>query len=455
MPGLFGLLELGRRALSAQSAAMNVTSHNIANASTPGFTRQRANLAATLPSLTAQGLFIGTGVNLDSVGRLRDRFIDIQFRQASSSLGSATLRQNVLSQIEAALNEPSDSGLQSAMSSFFNSFQELANHPEAPGPRTNVLQQATRLVQTFNQMSTNFTTQRNNLAEDIGNKVSRINQLTHDIGELNSQIATMRGAGNEPSDLMDQRDLRLDELSQLTNVSASIDSQGSMLVSIGGTLVASNGSSLDIQASMVAGSLKVSTTSGADISVTGGELSAVLDLHNNVIPGYMSQLDSLANSMITRVNAVHTAGYGLGNPPPTGVTFFTGNSAGSMGIYSQISSNTNFIAASSNGAPGNNETALALFGITNERLLDGNTKTLSQYYGGLVSTIGSAVSSAEGETSGVELVLGQIYAQRESVSGVSLDEEMTNMIRFQRSFEAAARIVNTTNELFDTILNMV
>ncbi|MBI5474543.1 MAG: flagellar hook-associated protein FlgK [Ignavibacteriae bacterium] len=455
MPGLFGLLELGRRALSAQSSAMNVTSHNIANASTPGYTRQRANLGATLPALTAQGLFLGTGVNLDSIDRLRDRFIDMQYRQANTSLGSASLRQSILSQIEAVLNEPSDSGLQSAMSSFFNSFQELANHPEETGPRTNVLQQATRLVQTFNRMSNSFTTQRNDLVEDVTRKVDRINQLTHDIGELNNQIVTMRGVGQEPSDLMDQRDLKLDELSKLTNVSVSQDSQGSMLVSIGGTLVASNGSSLAIQVSVTAAEMKVSTVTGADVPVTGGELSGVLDLYNNVIPGYMSQLDSLANTIITRVNAVHSAGYGLGNPPPTGVTFFTGNSAGNIGIYSQVASNTNFIAASSNGQPGNNDTALALFGITNERLLDGNTQTLSQYYGRFVSTVGSALSSAEGETSGIELILGQLDAQRESVSGVSLDEEMTNLIRFQRSFEAAARVVNTANELFDTILNMV
>ncbi len=456
MPGLFGLLELGRRGIAAQTTAMNVTSHNIANANAAGYTRQRVDLGATLPLKNAQGFLLGTGVTVDAIERLRDRFVDTQFRQANSSLGSASMRHTILSQIEAGLGEPSENGLQALLSGFFNSFQELASHPEESAPRQAVLQQATRLVSTFNRISASFTTQRNTIADDASNKVLRINELTRQIGELNRQIAVARtSGGNVPSDLMDQRDLALDQLSQLTSITASLDSQGVMIVSIGGVMVAGNGTSVALQSSLANGVFKVTAPGGQDVNISGGELGSAMELYNTTIPAYMTQLDDMANALIARVNAVHAAGYGLGNPPPTGIDFFTGSGAAGIAINTQISSNINNIAASSTGAPGDNRTALALFGISTEQIMSNNTQTLAQYYGNFVSTIGSAVSSAEGTGRGTELVLAQLSMQRESVSGVSLDEEMTNMIKFQRSFEAAARVVQTTDELIQTILNMV
>lgn len=455
MPGLWGLLEIGRRALSAQSTAMNVTSHNIANANSPGYTRQRVDLAATLPLKDISGFLIGTGVSVAAIERLRDRFIDNQFRQTNSSLGSATMRQTVLSQIEAGLSEPSENGIQALLSGFFNSFQELASHPEESSARQAVLQHASRLVSAFNRIAGNFTAQRLTVADDATSKVNRMNELIRQIAELNRQISNARNAGSVPSDLMDQRDRALDQLSQYTSMTASLDSQGSMIVSIGGVMVAGNGTSVSLQAAVVNGVLKVSTMTGQDVNITGGELGSALELYNATIPGYMTQLDEMANALIARVNDVHAAGYGLGNPPPTGIDFFTGSGAAGIAINTQISSNINNIAASSTGAPGDNQTALALFGISSEQLVGNNTLTLAQFYTGFVSSIGSAVSSAQGASSGAELVLSQLSNRRDMVSGVSLDEEMTNMIKFQRSFEAAARVVRTTDELIQTILNMV
>jgi flagellar hook-associated protein 1 FlgK len=408
-----------------------------------------------MPLQTAQGFFLGTGVDVETVNRMRDRFVDVQYRQAGGSFGSASMKYGVLSQIETVLGEPTDSGLQSTMNKFFNSFQELAGHPEEAGPRNAVIQNANALTQTFNRLSQSFSTQRANISEDATNKIAQINSLSQQIATLNTQIVNARGSGNQPSDLMDQRDVAIDQLSQLTNITAAQDSNGSMIVSLGGTQIIGNGNFVTLQSSMTGGALSVTTASGQAISISGGELGGMLEMYNTTIPGYMTQLDTLANSIISRVNAVHTAGYGLGNPPPTGVNFFTGNSAATMGVYSQVQSNPNFIAASSTGQPGDNTNARALFGISEERLMDGNTMTLSQYYGRFVSTLGSAVSSAKGLASGAELVLSQTEAQRDSISGVSIDEEMTNLIKYQRSFEAAARLVNTTNELFQTVLNMV
>jgi flagellar hook-associated protein 1 len=455
MPGLSGMLSTARRGLTASRIAMEVTSHNIANATTLGYTRQRADQSASMALMNGQGLFIGTGVNVDSINRLRDRLVDSQYRQANGSFGSANMRFNMLSQIESVLSEPSDSGLHSAMTKFFNSFQDLSAHPEDPGPRNAVIQQATNMVQTFNRLSSNFNTQRSNLIEDVQNKVTQINGLTRQIGELNQQIVTAHGAGGQPNDLMDARDRAIDQLSQLTGITASQDSNGAMLVSMGGVLVAGNGTSVQLQSALNGNAVKLTSTDGVDVTIPGGELGGMLEMYNTTIPGYQSQLDSLATTLIDRVNAVHSAGYGLGNPPSTGLNFFTGNSASTIGINLQVSSNTNNIAASGNGQPGNNTNALALFGVSDEQLMAGNTLTFSQYYGRFVSSLGSAVASAKATAMGADLVLSQSENQRDAISGVSLDEEMTNLIKYQRSFEAAARLVNTTNELFQTVLNMV
>lgn len=455
MSGLFGMLELGRRALLAHRNAMNVTSNNIANAATPGYSRQQANLVSTMPLQNAQGFFLGTGVTVDAVYRLRDRFIDVQYRQTQGSLGSAGLKQNVLQQVEGAFNEPSDAGLQAVMARFFNSFQELATHPEEPGPRNTVIRQATALAQTFNRLNADLTRQQQNLAQDVSSRVSRINELTRSIADLNTQIGSARSAGHQPSELLDQRDMLIDQLSRLANITASQDSQGNMLVSIGGMMVAGNGASTPIQATMNGGVLRVTSVGGQDVQVTGGELGGILEMHNTVIPSQLSQLDTMTNALVTRMNAVHSAGFGLGNPPPTGVALFTGTTAATISLSAQVQSDPNLLAASADGSPGNNQNALDLFGVSTERLLDGNTTTLSQYYSRIVSTLGTTVTTVSGTARGAEMVLAQLTAQRESVSGVSLDEEMTNMIRFQRSYEAAARVISTTNELFQTILNMV
>jgi flagellar hook-associated protein 1 FlgK len=166
-------------------------------------------------------------------------------------------------------------------------------------------------------------------------------------------------------------------------------------------------------------------------------------------------LDDLAQALISRVNAIHSTGYGLGTPPPTGVNFFSGTGAADIDVDASVRSNVNAIAASRDGSPGNNEIALALAGVEDERLVAGNTLTLGQSYRSFVSQVGSAITSAETTSKAQELVLMQLENQRNSVSGVSLDEEMANMIRYQRSFDAAARMVSTVNEMFETILRMV
>jgi|WetSurMetagenome_2_1015567.scaffolds.fasta_scaffold32699_2 flagellar hook-associated protein 1 len=454
MPGLSGIFEIARRALASQRAGINTTSHNIANASTPGYSRQRADLSPTQPLRTAQGL-MGTGVTVAHFSRIRDRFIDRQIRASSDSLGSASSQHQLLSQVETAFHEPSDTGLNALMTKFFNSFQDLSSHPEETGPRNAIVQQGTLLTQTFRTLNTRLADLRGSQVEDLDMKVSRINQLARDISAIDIEITNARAVGLTPNEALDNRDAMLEELSGLVPVSVSEDAQGSMMVSVGGVVIASRGGAVELTSHLVGSSIQIETqTGGLVVPITSGELGGLMHSYNTTIPGYQTQLDAMASTLIQRVNAIHAAGYGLGNPPSTGVNFFSGTDAASIGVDPAVAANINLIAASANGAPGNNEVALALAGVAREPLLNGNSQTLLQYYNGLVSNIGTTMTALDNSAEASTLMLEQLETQRTAVSGVSLDEEMTNMIQYQRAFDAAARIVNTVDEMFQTILTM-
>lgn len=439
----------------AQQVGIGVTSNNIANASTPGYSRQRVDLVATEPSRETAGL-LGTGVMAKHVGRIRERFIDQQVRLAHHSLAQASTQQRILGQIEAMLNEPSDAGLSAAINRFLNAFQNLAIHPEETATRNDVLQQGVLLTHSFRRLSSGLKQLRSDLVDDINAQLARVNSLTKEISDLDVQITNAKAVGLDASNAKDQRDSKLEELSKLANISVSEDSRGSVMVSLGGTMLASRAGSVALKALRVGDEIRiVSDQSNNPIAVSSGQLGGVLRLYNTTIPSYLAKLDQIAAALIQRVNTLHAAGFGIGNPPPTGNNFFSGADAESIGIDPIIQSGVNNIAASEDGMPGNNRVALAIAAVGNEPLLNGNTVTVLQSYNSLVSEVGSLLNAADTTQSLQELVLAQLENQRSAVSGVSLDEEMTNLIKFQRSFDAAARVVNAVNELFETILKMV
>ncbi len=449
------ILETARRALMSQQVGMSVTSHNISNASTIGYSRQRVELAATTPLKESYGL-LGTGVMAQSIGRLRDRFLDTQVRSSNQTNGDASAQYQILSQVETSFNEPSASGLSSAMAGFFNAFQDLSVHPEDSSSRNAVLQKGASMADMFHRLSAEINQLRGALADDITTKVNTINTLTGEISALDVQITNAMATGADPSDAKDQRDLKLEELSKLVNITVSEDARGSIVVSAGGTSIASRAGSTPLKATVVGNTIQIVTDpAGSAVDVTAGELGGTLKTYNTSLPDYLQQLDQLAGAIIARVNRLHAGGSGLGTPPPTGINFFTGTGAADMAVSTVVSSNINNIAASGDGTPGDNTVALALAGVLNEKLLNGNSVSPAQFYNGLVSQIGSAVASADNTASSQELILSQLENQRSSVSGVSLDEEMTNMIKFQRSYDAAAKLVTTANDMFQTILNMV
>ncbi|HXX62558.1 MAG TPA: flagellar hook-associated protein FlgK [Bacteroidota bacterium] len=454
MAGLSLILETARRALLAQQVGLSVTSHNVANASTPGYSRQVANLSATTPLPQTYGM-LGTGVTVDSVTRMRDAFLDQQIRDVNQSMSQASMENQILSQVQASFSEPSDQGISSAMSKFFNAWQDLADNPEDSAARNAVLQQGIQLTQSFHTLNSDLTQLRSSLLDDVSAKVEKINSLTQELASLDTQITSAKALGQDANDAMDQRDQDLQDLSQLVNINVSYDSIGSMTVSTGGVVIASRAGATALQSAVNGNQIQISAGAGGPtVNVTGGELGGVLNAYNTDIPTTLAQIDQVAGTLITQVNQVHSAGYGIGTPPPTGNDFFTGTGAADITVNPALQANSNLIAGSSDGTPGDNATALAIVAIENKPVLNGNSESVMQFYNGVVSSLGSQVSSTQDMTTQQQAIMNQLNDQQASVSGVSLDEEMTNMITFQRGYDAAAKLITTVDDMFQTLMQM-
>jgi flagellar hook-associated protein 1 FlgK len=479
MSGISQLLETARRALITQQFGIAVTGHNIANAGTAGYSRQRADLVATPPSQTYNGL-LGTGVTVEGVTRLRNSFIDQQIRSSNNSLGSSTSDYQILSQVEATFNEPSDSALSGTLNKFFSAWQDLSTHPEDSVARNALMLQGQDVSDSFHRLYNDTSNFRNSLRDEFSSKIDRINTLSKEISDLNVSITANATGGGNPSDMKDMLDTKIDELSKLANITVSEGPNGTSLVALGGTTIAGNGSSLALKiatgaTASVSGStfdqLRVTTElGGTAVNLTGGEAGSILKSYNTAIPDTLGRLNTLAGGIISSVNALHSAGYGEQQPAKSGINFFMGSDALSINIdltdpSSAPGSNPNLanIAASSSATTsGGNSVALAIAGLQDKRpLVSGTGATMldglsiTEYYNRMVTNVGSAVNSADTLQQSQESVVSQLTAQQDGVAGVSLDEEMTNLIEFQKSFEAAAKIVNTVSEMYDTIIQMV
>ena len=455
MFGLSTLLETARRALSSEQIGMAITSHNIANASTTGYSRQVVHFVTT-PAIQEPCGFLGTGVMVGAIERERDAFLDQQVRYSSSLVGDASTQSSILGQVESAFNEPSGSGLNSAMTAFFNSFQDLSTHPEDSSSRNSVLQQGALLSESFHRLSQNLTQLRQSLKSDISSKVESINSLSSEISDLDVKIASARVTSGSPNDLLDQRDQKIEELSKLANVTSSPQADGSVIVSLGGMVIASSAGGVTLGTQEAGNQIQVITTNdNIALNVSSGELGGVLKQYNVSIPKYQDQLNQVASTLISSVNTLHRAGYGLGTPPSTGNDFFIGTDAATIDVNPALTANVSNVAASGSGTAGDNSVALAIANVQGQLLMNTGSETIAQFYSGMASNIGIDINSVDSTVSSQNLILDQLENQRSAISGVSLDEEMTNLIQFQRGYDAAARLVTTTNEMFQTVIAMV
>jgi flagellar hook-associated protein 1 FlgK len=461
MSSLFGSLAIAVRSLLAQEGALNTTANNISNVNTPGYSRQLPILTEAPPLDTGQ-ISIGNGVDFEGVQSVRDKILELRIDQETQQQNRLQSYVNSMNQVQSLFNETEGVGLSDAMNQFFDSFQALSANPTNVPLRQAVISAGQDLASAFQQTGQQLSTIQGGLDQQVGQTVEEINSDTTQLASLNQQVASLQSNSEQAGMLQDQQYSVLNSLSQLVDVAVTYANDGSLTITTanGVPLVAGGQSFALSTATDPSTGFQHIFSQGTDetSNFTGGQLAGLVEARDQTIPSILSNLDNLAAGIIKSVNYQNQQGYDLNGS--TGGNFFQpvvqpspGSNAGAAENMAMAVTNPSQIAASLDGTKGDNANALAMANLQTQAVVNGETAT--DFYSGLVSTVGNDVSSATDEQEAVNLVLTQLQNQRSDISGVSLDEEAANLIRYQRAYEAAAEVVAAINTITNDVIQTV
>jgi flagellar hook-associated protein 1 FlgK len=572
MSGIIGLLDIAKRTLAAQQLGVEVTTNNISNVNTPGYSRQIVVYETGLAIDSPYGP-LGTGVQVNGIERAFNSFIVARLDKNTSLLAQYQSKTEYLGQVATLFNETESGGLSELFSGYWDAWNDLADNPSGSGERQSLLGQAQNLAEALNYRADQLVQLRTAITQQINPTVEEINTYAAQIADLNEKITSTEAGGGQANDLRDQRNAALNSLAELVGISYYTSGDGSISVSL------NNGTSLveGVNAWSLRSEISASDTvsiiwqgpGGTEVDVTsglsGGKLSGQIEVRETLIPQYQNDLDDLAKEFIAAVNSQHSQGVGLdlfstatgsnyittadlaqplvNNPSlafgdsitagqftlhvedssgasaastititgattltdlatqlnavsgisativTTGTenrleitadpgysfgfsedssqalmalgvnTFFKGDSASSIGVNDAVANDTDLIAAGqidpATGAhpPGDNRNALLLSELANQAVGPGG-KTFTDAYTQLVTNIGLDAENAGNDQNYYQSMVDQCSELRDSISAVSLDEELTNLIKFQRVYQAAAQIITAADEMLQTLLEI-
>lgn len=517
MRSTFMGLETALRGLNAQQASLQTTSHNISNANTAGYSRQVVNMQATRP-LEAIGLMrsavpgqIGTGVEFNSITRIREQFLDDQYRNENKALGQWSIQTDTLEKLETIMNEPTNTGLRTVLDNFWKSWSDLSKDPENVTGRKIVRENANALADAFNFTSKQLKDLSGDLTSNVSVKADQMNSITSTIANLNDQIQRIEALGDDANDLRDQRDLLTDDLSKVVNITVQKTAQG-YSINMGNTNLVSGVNSTKVDAA----SLTASYASG---DLNEGEVYGMITSRDKFVADYQKQLDTMANSIangditvtipagsilpegtvlnnttysganrtlgadltvtVKGLNGLHKLGYTFSSTTGAvvaGGDFFTAKSG-----YSTITAESFSLSPLIANNPSNIATSLRTIGTgNNEAVVNGNNTlallisqlkdtsftfgqsgsgavmakgTVDDFFRSIVGQLGVQSKDSSRQLDNQKALVDQIESRRQSVSGVSLDEEMSNLIKFQHAYTASSRVMTTFDQLLDKIIN--
>ncbi|GAB4368053.1 MAG: flagellar hook-associated protein FlgK [Acidobacteriota bacterium] len=463
---LFNPFGIGLSALRAFRLGLDTTGYNIANATTPGFSRRRVSLSSLYDPNAGGMLQAGFGVRAE-VSRVHDPFLDFAVRREMTRLGADDARARMLGILEPAFGPVDAAPLQQALSRFFDAADGLTANPENLASRTEFTAAARDLARTIRDTAGQLDAAREEVDGRIVETVDRVNGLLEGIARLNRQIAAQEAGGSEAANLRDERGRLLDELSQLVPARVVIDEQGVAnvyLTDSGDALVTATGArplQLGIDGSGMHRVLARRASSGLDVTdlLRGqGELGGLIETRDVHVAAYRSELDRFASALIGEVNARHAAGFDLdGNaglplfePDPPGA-----DAAGTISVNAAILADPRLVAAAgAAGAPGDNRAALALSELRGLDLAGLGGTSLTGFVSELIADVGRDVETASTERDASAAVVQSFEARRAEASGVSLDEEAAQLVLWQRSYEAAARFLQTVDEVTQVALQL-
>jgi flagellar hook-associated protein 1 len=459
---LYGL-NIASNTLRAQSTVLNVTAHNIANANTPGYSRQEALLSQVSDQALAglrmgSVLSIGSGVEVSEVSRVRYSLYDEIYRKENQGLNYNKSTEDLLNQVELLFDEPSNNSLGGIIDSFFNGWLDVSNQPQDTAARQSLYSTAVELTDRFKRIYTSLENMREDIDSQIAAIPEQINLITSEIADLNVVIRKSEVSGNIANDLRDQRDLLIDQLTGYIDVTSIEQDNGTTTVLAGGKVVVegATSSTVGVTSTITASGYRktaIVAEDGTEYVPVSGKLGALNDFRDTVIKDIMDQLNTLAGAIVDTINYDHQVGYGLDGQ--TGRNFFEPalTKAYNITVSSDIK-DVSHIAVSIDGATGDNTNALNINSLKTRKVIDGSF-TINEYYNSIISQLGVIGKEAQANRTNQELLVTQIDNSRESIKGVSVDEELVQMIQTQRIYQSASRIIVVLDGLLEEVVNLV
>jgi flagellar hook-associated protein 1 len=460
MGTITSLMDIARLALTADQEALNVTSNNVANQNTAGYTREVVEFQSA-DTVTLSGGTFGSGVTASATSQ-RDRVLEQQVQQQTQVQAQSGALESALQQVQNVFGLSSTSTSASSttfgtdISSFFSALSSLTSNPSDTATRQSVLSAATALAGDFNSAANQLTQVSSSLNQQVAGDVGQVNSLTSTIASLNAQITSL-SPDSDAGILEDQRQLAITQLSKLVGLDQiSTENNGITLTTSGGAVLVSGNQSFALSTTQVGGVTHVlAGVSGQDLTsnLTGGDLGGVLQARDQQLSSYQKALDSLAFGIGTQVNQQNELGLdGNGNPgaaifslPPT--------QSGAAAQIQVAATNPSAVAAAAVGeGSAGNTNALALADLASAIVAGG--QTASGFLASFLGQIGSDASAATTNNSAQQAILTQLTTQRDSLSGVSLDEEAANLTQYQRAYQAAAQVFNIGDTIMASALNL-
>ncbi|MBT9147516.1 MAG: Flagellar hook-associated protein 1 [Syntrophomonadaceae bacterium] len=477
----FSGLNIARLGLQAQQKSLTVTAHNIANANTPGYSRQRALLTPTNPMPYANGAgMLGSGVAVAEIARIRDRFLDTQIRQEAQTLAKWETRHSFLSQVEGVFMEPSETGFSNVLNTFYNSWQELSLNPESSSVRAALVENGNAFTNAARHTNEQLKSVRSQMAEQLTAKTEEINTLAEQLAGLNRQIVSLTAQRNSPADLLDRRDNLLKELTEIIEFDTVLNDNSSISIFIAGRALVDN--SINFRVTTIAGALDGDWTlsprpvwerDSQPLIMSNGQLAGLAETRDIQLRRYLENFSSMVWGITNSLNDLHTAGmdlYGTG-----GNAFFTGTSMETLQVNELIKNDSGLVAASlaavpglSQPAPGDGRNALLIARLRSAAIsinplepdvrlratLDPNgLTTFTNFHRDNIARLGVDTRESERLAENQASLIGMLRHRQDSIAGVSLDEEMAKMIQFQLAYQASARTITAFDEIYDTLIN--
>lgn len=465
------MMDVGKRSLQNSQTALQTVGHNIANKSTEGYSRQRVEIKSNVPVDSGQ-VRIGMGARTGAVTRINNPYLEKQITAEGNQLGYNEARADALARVEQIYNEQVNKGLNKTMGDFFNAYREFSTSPESMATRTLVRDTSFHLTKDFARVNQNLKTVQNDLDNQIRANVEKVNEYTKEVADLNQKITQIEVAGATANDERDRRELLVKKIGEIINIKAVEGDKGGVSIRAGNSafLVSSTeATKLQVaptESNSARGEVHLGIffqpTIGSDPmnitrEISGGNIGGMLNIRNEAIVEALNDVDVLAHNFANSVNEIHRRGYDLRGK--VGGDFFEVgdqlNAAQNLQLSEAIQNDpAKIVAAAQPGGAGDNRIANEMSQLQFQKVLDEGTSTFDEYYNSLVGKIGVAADRANSKFESQKNMVTQLNNLRDSISGVSLDEEATKMIEFQKSFDASARLIRVADEMFDTILSM-